>query len=799
MKVLSVIVVLFFWNCSFGQLVTSTAQSPTSLVQNVLLGAGVSVSNIQYTGAANTIGSFTAANTNLGITSGIIMSSGTVLKTSDGPQGPNNLAGASFDNFAPGLSLLDNIVPDGFKTKNAAYLQLNFIPQSDSIHFKYVFASEEYPEYAPGGSEPANFNDVFAFFISGPGIVGQQNIAKLPNGSIVSINSVNAVTNSSYFVSNGDGSTAPFNTSPNYIQFDGFTKVLTASAKVQCGKTYHLILAVADVNDGMFDSAIFLEANSLKGGDEIAITPSISYDAYNDPTLLAEGCTSATLVINRKGTQLPALSIPITIGGTATMGVDFDFIPSMLNFAQGESSKSIVFQAISDILVEGIETILINFMSQDACGNLIPLDFIFRIKDPEFLSVKVEPGSPVCPGDDVNVYARVYGGVGPFNFIWSPTGETTQTISVNPTITSLYKVEILDLCLQLGAKDESFVTVPVPISMVINQTANLSEICPYLTKTLVTSVTGGTQPYSYKWIATEVPKTLGFLPSQEVTPFTTTIYTVTVTDYCGEVKEDYTTYSVLSSELVLKMSPDIEICPGDSVQIWVKPSGGRPLPDSVYFYKWAENKIADSSFWVNPLQTTSYIVSVSDSCQTFTKEGKVTVTVIKPVANFEISSLTLFEDLPISFQNLSEYGANYIWRFGDGNRSNLTHPNNMYLDPGTYMVHLTVIDKKGCLDSISKPITIEEEYYVYVPNTFTPDDGRSNPYFFASTIGIKSFKILICNRWGEIVFESNDQYFKWDGKSNNVLSQPGVYSYKIHCVSNSLKQLEFAGHITLLL
>jgi len=123
----------------------------------------------------------------------------------------------------------------------------------------------------------------------------------------------------------------------------------------------------------------------------------------------------------------------------------------------------------------------------------------------------------------------------------------------------------------------------------------------------------------------------------------------------------------------------------------------------------------------------------------------------------------------------------------------------MYLDPGTYMVHLTVIDKKGCLDSISKPITIEEEYYVYVPNTYTPDDGRSNPYFFASTIGIKSFKILICNRWGEIVFESNDQYFKWDGKSNNVLSQPGVYSYKIHCVSNSLKQLEFAGHITLLL
>ena len=225
---------LFCYSAVTAQLVTLPGTPPSALVQNVLLGPGVTVSNITYTGVGGAISEFTANNTNLGITSGIVMTTGTVLNNGAGPQGPNNSTNAGVDNNAGGSTLLGGIT-GGVTTYNAATLEFDFVPYSDTIRFKYVFGSEEYPEYAPPNN--SSYNDVFGFFISGPGISGLQNIAKIPNGSIVSINNINAVTNSSYFNNNGDGNTAPQNASSFYIQYDGFTDVLEAVAKVQCGKS----------------------------------------------------------------------------------------------------------------------------------------------------------------------------------------------------------------------------------------------------------------------------------------------------------------------------------------------------------------------------------------------------------------------------------------------------------------------------------------------------------------------------------------------------------------------------------
>jgi hypothetical protein len=190
---ISLISICFSAN-TFGQLVTNPGQSPVGLVQNVLLGPGVTVSNITYTGANTAISEFTATGTNLGISNGIVMTTGTIFDNGAGPQGPNNQSNAGIDNQTPGSALLASIITAGAATYNAATLEFDFIPYSDTVRFKYVFGSEEYPEYAPPNN--SSYNDVFGFFISGPGITGQQNIARLPSGAIVSINSVNAITNS---------------------------------------------------------------------------------------------------------------------------------------------------------------------------------------------------------------------------------------------------------------------------------------------------------------------------------------------------------------------------------------------------------------------------------------------------------------------------------------------------------------------------------------------------------------------------------------------------------------------------
>lgn len=796
MKYIVTTLLLFIVNCSFGQLVTSTAQSPASLVQNVFLGPGVTASNIQFTGSPSSIGSFTANNTNLGISSGIVFTTGTVLNNGDGPQGPNNKASSGVDNKTAGFSLLDNLISGtGYTTLNAAYLQLDFIPQSDTVRFKYVFGSEEYPEFAPPNN--SGYNDIFAFFISGPGISGQQNIALLPSGSNVSINNVNPITNSTYYVTNGDGSQAPYNSSTNYIQYDGFTKVLTAVSKVQCGQTYHLILAIADVQDGIYDSGIFLEANSLKADVDIKIGNALSSNPYGDDKLLAEGCVSNTITITRSGNNLPAATFPINVTGSATPGIDYSPpIPSSIIFLAGETSKQITFSALGDRIHEGIETILLAFNTYDACGNLKIINVEYQIRDADSLFVTVNTGSASCPGDDIEVRADVTGGVGPFDFIWN-TGETSQTITVQPSTNTIYSVSIQDNCLLIGASDDGTVVVVQPTPIVINQIPDISEVCPYILKTLESNVSGGVPPYTYIWTAT-APPSLGTSATQNVKPKSTTEYMLEVTDHCGLKARDTVIYTITSSELLLTMNPSIEVCPGDSVQIWVKPSGGTPFQDSLYYYSWKNSLIKDSSFWVNPTETTTYTVEVSDSCQTFTVEGKTTITVVKPTANFQIESKVLFNNLLITFQNLTLNGSHYSWEFGDGNSSFITNPNNTYLDPGNYIVTLIAADDKGCLDSIKKPIEIEEEYYVYIPNAFTPDGGRINETFRASTIGIKSLKIIICNRWGQIVFSSEDQYFKWDGTLDGKICPDGLYTYKVSCISNSNRYLDFLGHIALL-
>jgi len=773
---------------SNGQLITNPGASAPSLVQNVLLGPGVTVSNITYNGSNTAISQFTAAGTNLGIESGIVMTTGTTNNNGAGPHGPNNQSNSGVDNGAGGSGLLSGII-GGTQTFNAAILEFDFIPYSDTVRFKYVFGSEEYPEFAPPNN--SSYNDVFGFFISGPGIAGTQNIAKLPTGAVVSINNVNQVTNSAYFNNNGDGSVAPQNSSPFYIQYDGFTDVLEASSRVQCGQTYHLILAVADVGDGIYDSGIFLEANSLSSNTPVDITYELSEIAFpSDPDEMAEGCVSATITLERGTNNLnSSLTIPVNVSGTATEGLDFTTLPTSVTFAPGQSIATISLNAFADGLVEGQETILIDFPITDPCGNVTPLTVELSIGDVQPVAVEVQSGSILCPGDDLELIAAASGGVGPYTYQWN-TGETTSSIFVSPTSSQTFTVSVTDNCLNQTATGSGTVDVPVYPPIIVNESADITEICPYIPSQLETNVSGGAGNYTFQW-SDNNGNLLGNVSSQIVTPSQTTTYTITVIDQCGIEQAAEVIYTITSPPLIISVSPAVEICPGDSVQLSVIATGGY----GQYFYEWPLTGETTPTIWVHPSSTTTYQVIVSDECQTFTVNGSTTVTVVRPTANFEISSQTLFDDLPITFQNTTINGETYQWFFGDGNTSTVVHPNNTYIDPGTYIVTLIATDEKGCKDTISKPITIEEAYYVYVPNTFTPDGFRYNNVFEASTVGVKTLKVTIYNRWGQLVYSSNDREFQWDGTYEGEPVQDGTYVWKISYLSNSGRDIFLTGHI----
>ena len=197
-------------NPVFAQLtiVTPTAgTTPQQLVQSVLLGGGVTVSNVTFNGSpaaitSNQIGSFTTGftPTNLGIASGLLLSSGGI----NGMAGPNN--SGSTTTAITGTSMTDPqlqaLVP-GQLIKDASVLEFDFLPLSDTIKFKYVFGSEEYMEYVN-----TNYNDVFGFFITGQNPNGpayvNKNIALIPNSTLpITIDNVNANSNAQYYVSTG--------------------------------------------------------------------------------------------------------------------------------------------------------------------------------------------------------------------------------------------------------------------------------------------------------------------------------------------------------------------------------------------------------------------------------------------------------------------------------------------------------------------------------------------------------------------------------------------------------------------
>jgi hypothetical protein len=139
---LLIIFLVIFSNIVSAQLVVENTMTPQQLVQQILIGSGVTATNITFTGNLNNaIGNFyNGETTNLGIDEGIILSSGKVLEV-PGIASFN----ASTNNNTPGDPDLDNL-PGVLGTNDAAVLEFDFIPQSDTLFFNYVFGSEEYPE-----------------------------------------------------------------------------------------------------------------------------------------------------------------------------------------------------------------------------------------------------------------------------------------------------------------------------------------------------------------------------------------------------------------------------------------------------------------------------------------------------------------------------------------------------------------------------------------------------------------------------------------------------------------------------
>lgn len=731
---------------SFAQLTVNTALTPQQLVQNVLLGGGVVASNVTYNGSANAIGSFNGAASNIGLASGVLITSGDVAFA----PGPNSMGSAGQDNLLPGDADLDSLYP-GSPTFDGAVLEFDFIPRTNIISFRYVFASEEYNEYVC-----ASVNDIFAFFISGPGIAGIPNIARLPGGLPVAIDNVNNGTvgamgsagpgcnlsNSAYFV---DNDTPPGLT----VEYDGFTIVLTASAIVIPCQTYHIKIAIADVGDGVFDSGVFLEAGSFSSG-----TPVLA-DAQAGGSIF--GC--APVVINFTNTSTGASSFLWDFGdGTTSTATT----PSHLYNQNGTYQVSLIAYDPSACHLDDTVQITVTIGN----SNVVPQFTSSQIRYCDSLVINLNSTSTGAQifnwdfGDGTaatgSSFSHVYNSSGTFQVVLmatdtvcgvSDTAQQSFSFTIPPVVSAFATVSSTQGCIPFNVNfTDAIIGTPQfqwdfgdgsamsttsnpshTYTAIGNYTATLiaidTSIClRHDTITLNLVVTTGSaipnfsvtqQPMCDSLVATLTNLSVGahlynwsfgdgtFATTQDVShiynqPGSYQIL-LTATDTICNSSDTISQYVIVNPVPVVTAAITSDVTTGCAPLL----VNFTNLSLNSGQFTWTFGDATASSTLTNPahtfLSSANYTVQLIAEDTSICQRNDTTTMVISPITvivtpSFDLAQTVSCDSLVVDLFSTSTGGEVYNWNLGDGNSSSGISTSHAYYSPGTYTILLTVTD-----------------------------------------------------------------------------------------------------------
>ena len=681
---------IFFSLTSYSQILVdlnSPHDSPIYLIDNVLLGGGVTASNHNYQGDSVQIAFFDATNTSLGINTGIVMATGEVSVldpsfTSTFPILPNTVTDPDLLNVANSVPpLLPSPHTNSFTVSSindVAVLEFDFIPTSDSLSFNYVFGSEEYFAF-----ENSQYNDVFGFFLSGPGISGPYSSPSYhPNGSInlaivpgsnpplpITISSVNSVTpiNSQFFVDNQGGL-------DTIAYADGYTTVLTANATVQCGETYHIRLAIADGSDSGLSSFVWLQAGSfsspvLEVVDDLGLDSTVlEIPCNSNVTLTANGGVGATYEWYDQSGNIFSTNNVVTVGnGTYWVTATSFGCPVISDTLTVISQSAPVVELGNDITID--------------CNSTVLLD------------------------------PNISGGSGVYNYLWN-NNSTSNTLNIGG---GFYSVIVTDD--QTGCYGEDSINIfeDQPPNTVIS---GGGSICSDGSTVQINFLYDGLIPWDLQYFN----QTDTFLQTNiqtanySITTSTSGIYQIlNVLDY-NDCMSNYSGQAIVQ----VNQMPEAVLSP-DSYILYIGDTLLIQLPEDYSYYQWFDQN------------------------------------------NDSISNSSV----------LSIYQA------------------------GDYYVY--VEDQNGCFD-YSNSVTVDEvpRTELYVPNTFTPNADWHNEVFTVYGKNIKEYSLKIFNRWGDLLFESNDIQKHWDGYFKGRKVDENKYLYYIEIIGEDDVLFTKSGIINLI-
>lgn len=388
---------------------------------------------------------------------GTVNCSGNTIFENYGAAGPNNENMASFGH---GLTYEDpdltQLVADAIN--DVCIMEFDLVPSCSLLEINYVFASEEYPDFVC-----SDMNDIFGFFISGPGISGPfsnggENIALVPGtNEYVGINTINGGSpgnsaNGGTCSSNGQSlaNTALFNITGNglsdcpgsafcsdntAIRYNGYTDPLTASANVIPCETYHMKIIIADAGDSGYDSGVFLTYQGLN-------CPNTDIVANETEAQIVEGCQDGEFEIIKNTNINDDVIVHIYDAGssTATNILDYTVLDSLM-IPGGTSSALINVAGITDGITETTETVdlLIEWL---VCNTPYYDTLHFTIVDGPYLDFNVIDEN--CNTCDGSATVNMVGGSPSYNYSWG-AGTGSQTTSTASNLCSgTYFIQVND-------------------------------------------------------------------------------------------------------------------------------------------------------------------------------------------------------------------------------------------------------------------------------------------------------------------------------------------------------------------
>ncbi len=458
-----------------------------------LVGTGVTILNPTLSCTTNAYGTFTG-HTSLSFDSGIVLTNGQAgtMGTTIGAFGPaSSFASTSVGTGGdPQLTALS-----GYPTYDACILQFDFRPTGDTVKFDYAFGSEEY-----GCCICSSVNDVFGFFISGPGYSTSTNLATVPGTTIpVCINSVNC---SSGPACSAMGAGSPFcayyinNSSGTTITYHGMTTTLRATAVVTPCDTYHLKIGVADGGDHILDAGVFLKAGSLNSTGTTILPLGLNpTDTVRGAQFAVRGCGAGKFVFTRPYAGSSPLVVHFTIGGTATNGYDYTMIADSITIPAYSATDTLIINPLT-VTPAGMKTVKLYLLSiySSGCGGLGSVTDSAQLRIFDSVS-GIQGPSTACAGVPLPLTDTLSGGT------WTSGSTSIATVGSGTGIVTgiATGTSIITYSFGTGCYTTKMITVALSPTAI----TGLSTVCTGYT------ITEGSTPPGGTWSCTNARATIG--------------------------------------------------------------------------------------------------------------------------------------------------------------------------------------------------------------------------------------------------------------------------------------------------